>query len=60
MTDTKNITDIVKASLNKRHKKETRFKWMGGTAVSIGFLLVFVLLTDITIKALPAFHQHSV
>ena len=60
MTDTKNITDIVKASLNKRHRTERKFKWMGGTAVSIGFLLVFVLLTDITIKALPAFHQHWV
>ena len=60
MIDSKNITDIVKASLDKRQQKEMRFKWLGRAAVTIGFLLVFVLIADITIKALPAFQQHWV
>jgi len=54
------ITEKVKASLKARHRKETRFKWFGRMAVALGFFLVFALLTDITSKALPAFHQHWV
>jgi len=53
-------TEKVVASLAKRHAKEKRFKWMGFLAVALGFLLVFVLVADITYKALPAFHQHWV
>jgi phosphate transport system permease protein len=45
-------------SLNKRHKKEKRFKIMGLLAVIFGFMLVLTLIGDITSKALPAFHQH--
>ncbi len=54
------ITDKVAASLRKRHRKETRFKLMGRMAVALGFLLVLVLIGDITYKAIPAFHQHWV
>ncbi len=54
------ITDIVAASLGKRHRKELRFKLLGRLAVALGFLLVLVLIADITFKALPAFHQHWV
>jgi len=60
MIDSKDITKIVASSLEKRHKKETRFKWMGRIAVGFGFFLVFILIADITFKALPAFHQHWV
>jgi len=54
------ITDKVALSLNKRHKKEKRFKVAGLIAVFFGFMLVLTLITDITVKALPAFHQHWV
>ena len=60
MIDSKDITKIVASSLEKRHKKETRFKWMGRIAVGFGFFLVIILIADITFKALPAFHQHWV
>lgn len=54
------VTAKVIASLKRRHRKEKRFLWLGRMAVALGFLLVFVLIADITIKALPAFHQHWV
>ena len=54
------VTEKVAASLKKRHKKEARFKMVGLLAVLFGFCLVFVLLSDITYKAIPAFHQHWV
>ncbi len=58
MIDSKDITKIVSANLHIRHRKEVRFKWLGRFAVGFGFLLVFILISDITYKALPAFHQH--
>ena len=54
------VTDKVAASLRKRHRKEKGFRFVGLLAVSLGFLLVFVLIADITYKAVPAFHQHWV
>jgi len=53
-------TQKVTLSLKKRHQKEKRFKSIGLFAVLFGFLLVVVLIGDITSKALPAFHQHWV
>ena len=53
-------TQKVTLSLKKRHQKEKRFKSIGLFAVLFGFLLVVVLIGDITYKALPAFHQHWV
>ena len=60
MINSKDITKIVSANLHIRHRKEVRFKWLGRLAVAFGFFLVFVLIADITYKALPAFHQHWV
>lgn len=54
------VTEKVAASLKRRHKKETRFKTVGLLSVLLGFCLVFVLISDITYKAIPAFHQHWV
>jgi phosphate transport system permease protein len=54
------VTEAVKASLKKRHRKENRFKAVGFLSVCFGFFLVFLLLSDITYKAIPAFHQHWV
>jgi phosphate transport system permease protein len=53
-------TEKVTLSLKKRHQKEKRFKSIGLFAVFFGFMLVVVLIGDITSKALPAFHQHWV
>ncbi|MGB5444000.1 MAG: phosphate ABC transporter permease PstA [Psychromonas sp.] len=53
-------TEIITQSLKKRHRKETRFRIAGKLAIAFGFLMVFILLTDIGGKALPAFHQHWV
>lgn len=53
-------TEKVTLSLKKRHQKERRFKKIGLFAVLFGFMLVVILISDITSKALPAFHQHWV
>jgi len=58
--NTASTTDKVALSLKKRHQKEKLFKSTGLFAVLFGFMLVAVLITDITSKALPAFHQHWV
>ncbi len=60
MTGSNPITDKVALSLRKRHRKEMRFKMLGRLAVALGFMLVLVLIADISYKALPAFHQHWV
>ncbi len=59
-TTTLSTTEKVTLSLKKRHQKERRFKNVGLFAVLFGFMLVVVLISDITAKALPAFHQHWV
>ncbi|TQV88940.1 phosphate ABC transporter permease PstA [Aliikangiella coralliicola] len=53
-------TEKVALSLRKRHRKEKRFQWAGLMAVGLGFLLVVILISDIVLKARPAFHQHWV
>lgn len=53
-------TEKVALSLKKRHQKEKIFKSLGLFAVIFGFMLVVILLSDITTKALPAFHQNWV
>ncbi|MFT5502935.1 MAG: phosphate transport system permease protein [Gammaproteobacteria bacterium] len=50
-----NNTEIVKQGLAKRYAREKRFQWYGRLAVFSGFVFLVVLLTDITIRALPAF-----
>ncbi len=50
-------TEKVKRSLARRYRKERRFRAMGLIAVWLGFAFLVVLLSDITLKALPAFHQ---
>ena len=55
-----NTTEKVMTSLKRRHRKEKAFKAAGLMAVIFGFFLVLSLISDIVIKALPAFHQHWV
>lgn len=50
-------TAIIQASLKKRYARERRFQWYGRLAVLIGFVFLFILLSDIVIKGAPAFTQ---
>ncbi|MDP7593913.1 MAG: phosphate ABC transporter permease PstA [Litorilituus sp.] len=60
LSTTSSTTEMVALSLKKRHQKERRFKSVGLFSVFFGFMLVIVLIGDITSKALPAFHQYWV
>ncbi|MCF6193501.1 MAG: phosphate ABC transporter permease PstA [Kangiellaceae bacterium] len=61
MTRAKNsVIQTVEASLKGRHRSESRFRWFGRISVALGFFLVFALIADITVKAVPAFHQYWV
>ncbi len=53
-------TAAIRASLKKRYARERRFQWYGRVAVSIGFVFLFILLSDIFIKGTPAFTQHYI
>ncbi len=54
------VTQKVEKSLKKRYLKEKIFKSMGFLSVSVAFLFLLVLITDITIKAWPAFVQTQI
>lgn len=55
-----NNTDLVKQSLKKRYIKERVFKSMGVFSIAIAILFLVMLLTDIGIKAMPAFSQTKI
>ena len=55
-----NNTDVVKQGLAKRYAKEKRFRLYGQSAVFLGFVFLVLLLTDITIRALPAFSSTEI
>ena len=50
-----NNTEIVKQSLKRRYGREKRFQLYGRCAVLVGFVFLALLLTDIVVKAWPAF-----
>jgi len=52
-----NMTSKIEQSLKKRYLKEKIFKSLGLISVFIAFLFLIILLTDISIKAYPAFIQ---
>jgi phosphate transport system permease protein len=52
-----NNTKLVKKSLDRRNRKEKIFHFFGVTSVIIALAFLVILLSDITIKALPAFTQ---
>jgi phosphate transport system permease protein len=52
------ISARIEKSLKKRHAKEVRFKSMGLLAIAFGFLMLVILVFDISSKAMPAFYQH--
>ena len=53
-------TQIIRASLQKRYARERRFQWYGRIAVLIGFVFLFILLSDVFIKGTPAFTQQYI
>ncbi len=53
-----NKTELVRTSLHRRHRKEKRFRLYGLGAVLVGFVFLIFLITDMSIKAAPAFTQH--
>ncbi|MBS9778097.1 MAG: phosphate ABC transporter permease PstA [Gammaproteobacteria bacterium] len=53
-------TILVKKSLQKRYRKENNFRRMGFTAILLAFLFLVLLFTDMIVKAIPAFTQHTV
>ena len=54
------ITAKVEKSLKKRYFKENLFKASGVISIGIAFVFLIILLTDITIKAMPAFIQTQI
>lgn len=55
-----NNTDLVKKGLRKRYFKERVFKTMGLFSIATAILFLVILLTDIAIKAMPAFSQTNI
>ena len=53
-------TQRVEAGLKKRYAKEKRFRRYGIASIAISFAFLFILLTDIVSKGLPAFQQSYV
>jgi phosphate transport system permease protein len=48
---------IIQQSIRRRHAAETRFKWYGLIAISLGLSFVSLLFIDIISKGYPAFTQ---
>lgn len=53
-------TQQVKKSLQKRYRKERNFRRLGFGAIILAFLFLVALFSDMVIKAIPAFTQHTV
>jgi len=52
-------SDAAKARVRARYRAETRFKFYGLAAIALAATFLVLVLTDILIKGLPAFTQHS-
>ena len=57
MTDTPNIADAVRRSLQRRYRAERRFRFLGLGAILIGIVFVLMLFTSIASKGYTAFVQ---
>jgi phosphate transport system permease protein len=56
-TSTKYTTDIVRAGLEKRYKREARFRRMGLAAIIAGLIFLSMLFVSIVSKGYSAFWQ---
>ncbi|MDO8874705.1 MAG: phosphate ABC transporter permease PstA [Pseudolabrys sp.] len=52
-------SDAAQARVRARYRAEARFKMYGLIAIGLTALFLVIVLTDIVIKGLPAFTQHS-
>ena len=50
-------TDKIRANLEKRYAKEKRFQFFGIASITVSFLFLLILLTNIFIQGIPAFQQ---
>ncbi len=57
MTNHYKNTDKIRANLKKRYAKEKRFQFWGISSITISFLFLLILLTNIFSQGLPAFEQ---
>ena len=58
VTQRRDTTELVKATLARRYAAEKRFRWYGIIAIGASLAFLLVLLTSIFIKGWPAF-THS-
>ena len=50
-------TDKIRANLKKRYAKEKRFQFFGIVSITVSFLFLLILLTNIFSQGIPAFQQ---
>ncbi len=53
-------TELVAASLGRRRRKQTRLKWIGISAISVAFLMLFILVASLVSSGWQAFTQTHV
>ncbi|KUJ80943.1 phosphate ABC transporter permease [Ruegeria marisrubri] len=53
----KNTADIVAASLKRRRRKQARLQWIGLGAISIAFVMLFILVASLLSTGWHAFTQ---
>ena len=53
-------SDAAQARVRARYRAEARFRMYGLVAIGLTALFLVIVLTDIVIKGLPAFTQHSI
>ena len=52
-------SDAARRHLARRHRAEARFRSSGIISLAITAIFLLVLISDIVVKGLPAFWQHS-
>ncbi|MDF1872688.1 phosphate ABC transporter permease PstA [Vannielia sp.] len=53
-------TDLVAASLRRRRRKQSRLKWIGIAAISIAFLMLFLLVASMVRTGWQAFTETNI
>ncbi|SIN87805.1 phosphate ABC transporter permease PstA [Vannielia litorea] len=56
-TDPRRASDIVASTLGRRRRKQARLKWIGISAISIAFLMLFILVASLVSTGWQAFTQ---
>ncbi|MCW9041922.1 MAG: phosphate ABC transporter permease PstA [Pseudopelagicola sp.] len=53
-------TELVAASLKRRRRKQRRLQWIGAGAISLAFLMLFILVASLVSTGWQAFNQTHV